>query len=182
MAKMNGIDLRNEFALLQNNFSYDILYNRTTRHLKCRCFQTVFQSGIPDCPVCHGQGYATSLQRQSVIPTEGKSGLSPSSFGEYAHETRWFYMSYEVSPAVKDLIIETGWSKEGYPVNPKTINQIESVYPMRGDSGRIEYWKVKVNRLPDLLVSFRQQVNQLPVSSKRKLANGERFIWPMIKK
>ena len=148
MAKMNGIDLRNEFALLQNNFSYDILYNRTTRHLKCRCFQTVFQSGIPDCPVCHGQGYATSLQRQSV----------------------------------KDLIIETGWSKEGYPVNPKTIYQIESVYPMRGDSGRIEYWKVKVNRLPDLLVSFRQQVNQLPVSSKRKLANGERFIWPMIKK
>lgn len=182
MAKMNPIDLRNEFALLQNNFSYDILYNRITRHLKCRCFQTVYQSGIPTCPVCHGRGYATSLQRQSVIPTEGNRGLSPSSFGEYSHETKWFYMNYEVSPATKDLIIETAWTDKGYPVNPKAVYRVESVYPVRGDGGRVEYWKVEVKLLPDLLAAVRKEINQLPNTSKGKLANGERFIWPMIKK
>ena len=182
MPKMNGIDLRNEFAILQNNFSYDILYNRTTRHLKCRCFQTVFQSGLADCPVCHGQGYATSLQRQKVIPTEGKRGLNPSSFGEYTHEKRWFYVEHSMSPAVKDIIIETGWSREGYPVNPNKVYRIESVYPVRGDGGRIEYWKIEVTCLPDLLASYRKQINQLPTASKRKIASGERFICPMIKK
>ena len=94
MFKKMHIDIRNEVDLLQNELSYDILYNRATKFIKCRCFDPMYQSGNPRCNICNGSGHLTSLERMEVIEyTPDLKTLGSSPLGTYARHEKVFFLS-----------------------------------------------------------------------------------------
>lgn len=182
MKELEAVNLRNELHLLQTRFSHDILYNRATRHLKCRCFDSIYQSGVPTCRTCQGSGYVSSVQRVSVIAEEGSSsGVHRMPYGNYAYEFRVYYFDFKQTPAVHDVIIETAWTPNGFPVNPKAVYEIQNVYPTRGDHGRVEVYKVTATLRPEWWQRYHQRINTLPGTAKQMIADGMRYLWGTIK-
>ena len=158
MFKKMHIDIRNEVDLLQNELSYDILYNRATKFIKCRCFDPMYQSGNPRCNICNGSGHLTSLERMEVI--------------EY---------SYKAAPRRKDLIMVTGWNRDKTPTNLHHVYEIKDVDPVRGDGGRVEYYRVLATQVPDLRRQLQDAINRIPAEGRRLIAGGKRYVWPIKK-
>lgn len=178
-----AIDLRNEFDLLQNELSYDILYNRATKFLRCQCYDKLYHSGDSKCPICHGSGFVTTLERMKIIeytPSPGSAGnrteMLP--FGEFNQQQKMFYLTYKASPQEKDLIFITGWNRDKTPSGVNSVYIIKAVDPVRGDNGRLEYYRVVASLVPDLRRMVRETVNRLPASGKRAIAEGKRYAWP----
>lgn len=180
MLKKQQIDLRNHLKILQNEFSYDILYNRATKYIKCRCFDAVYKSGDPKCPICSGAGYGTSLEKMRIIEyTPTKTGLQQAEFGEYNDRTKTFFMTYRDVPKEKDFIIILKWNKDKTPSNVMEVYQVQSAIPVRGDRGRIEFYSVKACLAPDMRQQFSRNLPRLPRQVKRALAEGKRYVWPI---
>lgn len=180
MLKKQQIDLRNHLEILQNEFSYDILYNRATKYIKCRCFNAIYKSGDPKCPICSGAGYGTSLEKIRIIEyTPTKAGVQQADFGEYNDRTKTFFMTYRDMPKEKDHIILTGWNKDKTPSNVIEVYQVQSSVPVRGDRGRVEFYSVKARLVPDMRQQFGQNLRRLPHPIKRALAEGKRYVWPI---
>lgn len=184
MRKNTAIDLRNELDLLQNELSYDILYNRATKFLRCQCYDKRYHSGDSKCPICHGSGFVTTLERMKVIeytPSIGSTGSKTEmfSFGEFNQQQKIFYLTYKSAPQEKDYIFVTGWNKDKTPSGVTSVYVIKAVNAVRGDHGRLEYYKVVAALVPDMKRLVRETVNRLPGSGKRAIAEGKRYAWPM---
>ena len=180
MLKKQQIDLRNHLEILQNEFSSDILYNRATKYIKCRCYNAIYKSGDPKCPICNGAGFGTSLEKIRIIEyTPTRTGVQQAEFGEFNERTKTFFMTYRDVPKEKDYIILTGWNKDKTPSNVLEVYQVRSATPVRGDRGRVEYYSVKAILAPDVRQQFGQTIRKLPQQVKRALAGGKRFVWPI---
>jgi hypothetical protein len=103
------------------------------------------------------------------------------SFGDYAYDTKVFYFNHQAVPQPKDTIIETAWTEKGLPVNAKAVYEIQYIYPIRGDRGRVELYKAEAKLMPEKYAMTKKQLNELPISAKQTLANGKRYLWPTIK-
>ena len=182
MFKKMQIDIRNEVDLLQNELSYDILYNRATKFIKCRCFDPMYQSGNPRCNICNGSGHLTSLERMEVIEyTPDLKTLGSSPLGTYARHEKVFFLSYKAAPRRKDLIMVTGWNRDKTPTNLHHVYEIKDVDPVRGDGGRVEYYRVLATQVPDLRRQLQDAINRIPAEGRRLIAGGKRYVWPIKK-
>ena len=182
MFKKNHIDMRSEVLTLHSELAYHILYNRTTKYIKCKCFNELYKSGNPRCQICHGNGYLTSLERMEVIEyTPDLKALSASSLGSYSRHEKVFFFSYKAAPKRKDLMLVTGWNKDQTPSNLHEVYEVKDVNVVRGDEGKVEYYRVLAVLVPDLKRQLQDSINRLPTEARRQIARGRRYVWPIKK-
>jgi hypothetical protein len=141
------IDLRKEFEELINQYGHYVLLQRTSRHIRCRCFDEVRQEGDASCRVCLGKGWISRIERHKVrydSATQIVSRPNLNQIGPIGHswvDARVFYFKHDVHLQVGDIIYEVGWDKKN-PQKPTHLIRafaINDVYAYRGDNGRIEY-------------------------------------------
>ena len=61
------------------------------------------------------------------------------------------------------------------------IYEIKDVDPVRGDGGRVEYYRVLATQVPDLRRQLQDAINRIPAEGRRLIAGGKRYVWPIKK-
>lgn len=172
------IDLRQEF--------HDLLYGSATEIAKgrpailrrmrrdesgnlvrCPCVDS--KTNEPDqdtpCQYCWGEGYLWDEEWVIIYKQVVSSArAAPRLPQEYKPGVAWIpleyiYMEYFVNPTRFDKYIEVALDEEGAPVVPykrEAKYNISLPQYLRADNGRIEYWRLAVNR--DTLKSNWEQV------------------------
>lgn len=146
------IDLRKHFDEFLRDYGHYVLLQRTSRKIRCRCWDERHKEASPDCRICLGKGWISRIERHrtrydtaiQVVSRPNLNQLTP--VGRNWVDARAFYFAHDVHPKVGDMIFEVGW----HPYNPHKPTHlirayvINDVYPFRGDRGRIEYYMTSV--------------------------------------
>ena len=75
----------------------------------------------------------------------------------------------------------TGWNRDKTPTNLHHVYEIKDVDPVRGDGGRVEYYRVLATQVPDLRRQLQDAINRIPAEGRRLIAGGKRYVWPIKK-
>lgn len=176
------INLREQFAGLNQSFGYDMLYVRNCKYVKCSCFNESYGSPNPECPLCFGSGYFASIEKVHCIeksPFRGKDNnkLTQSDIGSFDAGEIHIYAEFQTLPKNKDFLIKVTWDKHGRPVDVLRVCEIQNAHEYRMDGGRCELCKLIAKERPDKLDLFKTQLKQLSPSLKQQLARGGKAIW-----
>lgn len=141
------IDLRKEFTELIDDYGHYILLQRTSRKIRCRCYDEIRQEGDHDCKLCLGKGWLSKIERHKtrydaaiqVVSRPNLNILGPT--GHSWVDAKVFFFKHDTSLQVGDMIYEVGWDKRN-PQKPTHLIRtyaINDTYEYRADNGRIEY-------------------------------------------
>lgn len=174
------IDLREEFELLQNEFSLSILLIRNNNDTRCKCYDPLHRDGNRDCKMCGGTGKISSIEKINVIHQNANkdSNVKLTEIGLSITNTINFYINRKYFPKVQDQILIVGFDKNGLPIDIKKNCTIVSVQEVRGDSGRNEFFQVYAKYSPDKIKVDQKRLNSIPYEYKKKLAEGKKYVWP----
>ena len=128
-----------------------ILRQMSTTQCPCVDFLTKEPDKDTYCPVCMGEGYLWDEIFITVYKVVLKSDV-----GNALKERLWapglinkplvvFYVCFSVDVSKEDKVIELILDIEGAPVRPykrRAIYRIGTVFDIRSDNGRLEYWKI----------------------------------------
>ncbi|QHW35665.1 hypothetical protein GZH47_32730 (plasmid) [Paenibacillus rhizovicinus] len=142
-------DLRADIKDILEKYGHKVVYVRQDKRFRCDCYSERSGEPMADCPKCFGTTYKVSIRscltrrKVSVVPETLPGARRVSPLGNIAATTYKYYMEHDVAPQPGDLILEVEWDGE----KPATIT--EKLYvsvpdPLRGDTGRIEFWQVYV--------------------------------------
>lgn len=174
------IDLREEFDLLQNEFSLSILLIRNNNDTRCRCYDPLHRDGNRNCKMCGGSGKISSIEKINVIHQNANkdNNVKLTEIGLSITNTISFYIDRKHFPKVQDQILIVGFDKNGLPVDIKKSCTIVSVQEIRGDNGRNELFQVYGKYSPDKIKVDQKRLNSIPLEHKKKLVEGKKYIWP----
>lgn len=141
------MDLRREFHKILENYGHDILLQRSSRYIRCSCWNCKYQEPLSSCPKCMGSGRVVRIERHrvrtetatNIITLPGRKQQTP--IGQVSQQTRAFFMMHDVHPKVGDVIYEVGWDKDR-PTNVLHAFEISYADEKRGKNGRIEFYQV----------------------------------------
>lgn len=142
------VDLRVEMDYMLENYGSDFLLIRNDKRYPCTCITQISASSNDRCPLCLGTGYWHSAEKirgrtkaTSSADTLPKS-VNYTQIGDVGVSLRHFYTNYLVRPKGKDLIVVCEWNGKIPVFDEYTeIYEVNYAEPMRGDNGRIEYFK-----------------------------------------
>ena len=174
------IDLREEFDLLQSEFSLSILLIRNNNDTRCKCYDPLHRDGDRSCKMCGGSGKVSSIEKINVIHQNANkdSNVKLTEIGLSITNTINFYIHRKHFPKVQDQILIVGFDNNGLPVDIKKSCTIVSVLEVRGDHGRNEFFQVYGKYSPDKIKFDQKRLNSIPLEHKKKLAEGKKYIWP----
>ena len=142
-----NIDLRKEFNKFIEENGHYVLLQRTSRQIRCRCFDEIRKEGDAKCKLCLGKGWLSKIERHKVrydsaiqiITRPNLNKLSP--IGHSWIDGRTFYFKHDVKLQVGDVIYEVGWDAQQSqkPTHLIRTFAINDVYAYRGDNGRVEF-------------------------------------------
>jgi hypothetical protein len=142
------MDIRSKFHDVVAKYGHPVLLVRVTSRKKCSCWD--MQYG-PDkqCPICMGNGYTFTAEKflvrdmSTTIPETLARAIRDTDLGSVSVPSRMYYFEHMAEPDIEDLIIDCSWDDRGRPVFDKysSVYQVNSIYPYRGDNGRIEYFR-----------------------------------------
>lgn len=143
------MDLRKEIHEIIKETGHYVLLQRTSRKLRCACWNEKYKEADSYCPICLGEGWVSRIERHkcrrqnatNIISLPGKIQQTP--IGRLATDTKTFFFEHHVSPKRGDMIMEVGW-KGNQPTHMITAYEISNAEDMRGDRGRIEFYQVSV--------------------------------------
>lgn len=159
---MNEIDMRQESSELIKKHGFPVLFQRTSRKLRCICWNEKHQESDVEqyisvmkirknfpasCPRCLGTGRVSRIERHMVRRQQSAQAImlpqliQQGSPGLVASDARIFFLMHDVHPKKGDYIYEVGWDKSR-PTHMRQAFKIQSVEDMRLENGRIEYYKV----------------------------------------
>lgn len=185
VTKSTGIDLRKEYEVLQKQFSIDILYIRTSKYIKCECYNPLHKVGDPSCKKCLGRGYLNTIEKVSAINTSMnylQDGIISTSIGTINANDESFYFSHKVMPRVGDIVVVATYNSNREPVDVESVFEIHSASPVRGDSGRVEMFASLCKLRADKKEQLGSIIRGLDKVAKIHLSKGKRYIWPMKEK
>ena len=146
------IDLRKEMDNILINYGHPIILQKTSRKIRCECWNELYQETESNCPLCHGAAWLSRLERHRTRRVDVSNTVSEPNLleqgriGLYYVTGVAFYFRYTCHPQIGDILYEVGWNKYK-PVNLIEIYEITHVEPERADSGRIEYFRVATKRI-----------------------------------
>jgi hypothetical protein len=140
------MDLRKEIHDIIEESGHYILLQRTSKKLRCDCWNEKYQSTSTKCSKCLGTGMVSRIERHKVRRqaayniTTAPNVIHQSPVGRIETDNVTFFMKYDAQPKTGDIIMEVGWDK-----NKPThlVRAYEVAYPdgLRGDQGRIEFYQ-----------------------------------------
>lgn len=180
------INLRHDSELLTSEFGIDVLYIRNCKFVKCKCFDDLNKTGDPNCKICKGTGYFASIEKIKTI--ESSNGGRPYSYDNKITQTsigitdqkgEIYYIRHQFNPKERDVILKVTWDKYGYPVDIVKVLEIDNVYEMRGDNGRVELNGCQISDRTDLVTPYREMLKEIPKKALSQLLKKEgKCIWP----
>jgi len=180
------IDLRHDAKILTDEFGIDVLYVRQCKYVKCSCFDDLNKTGNPDCPMCHGSGWFSSIQKVKAIESRNAQGaygsgssLAKMDIGITDQMSEIFYIQQQYNPKERDFLLKVTW-KDGMPVDILKVLEIINVWEMRGDDGRNELNGCVISDRTDLVNAYRKMLATLPKKAIYQMAKGGKSIWPSI--
>jgi hypothetical protein len=121
--------------------------------IPCACVDSVTQEPDVDtfCPYCFGEAFYWDESFIEIYRMVLRSDV-----GNALKETQLrptvmnipivvFYARSSIDVTEKDKIVELVLDKEGFPVKPyrrKNLYSLDTVFDIRSDNGRLEYWKL----------------------------------------
>lgn len=144
---MRDIDLRLEIKQLLKEYGYYILLQRTDRRVRCRCWHPVKQEALSDCPYCNGAGWVIRLEKircrndpaMQIVTYPDMNKTTPQ--GNSWVPANTIFLEYSAVVQTGDIIYIVGWNGRRVG-NLKEVHEINHPQPLRGDGGRIEFWRV----------------------------------------
>lgn len=158
---MRDIDLRKEVAEILDETGHYVLLQRTSRKLRCICWDEKMQEssidaykkamGIKDtqlksCPKCLGAGWLSRIERVLTRRQLAADMISLTSrlqtleIGQTTFDNKLFYFEHDVNPRGGDYIFEVGW-KGNRPTHLINSYRIQVSNELREHKGRIELWQ-----------------------------------------
>lgn len=143
------MDLRKEFDEMITSYGHAVLIQRSSRKIRCDCWNEKYQEALSSCPFCLGQGWVNRIEKHhirrqtatDIISLPGRTQNTP--VGRLLTDTRTFFMKHDVRIKEGDMIYECGWHKDK-PTHIITSYEASYIDDMRGDNGRIEFYQVSV--------------------------------------
>lgn len=180
------INLRKEFAELQNQFGVHILLIRATKYVRCKCYNPLHQAGDPSCKICMGNGHLTTMEKVKGIhqgsPMLNRNDeLRNTEIGLASSQETAFYVPHTVRPKARDHVVYIGWDSKGLPQEVQKVYQVIASKEIRGDKGRVELYGLNLKLRADMLHTYNKNVKSLPSKAKEMIAKGKRYVWPIDK-
>ena len=142
------IDLRKETELILGDFGHPILLQRSSRKIRCSCWNELYQEADSKCVLCNGIGWLVRIEKHlarrqdASVAVTRPNRVQDTLVGDVMTGANMFFVQHHVHPAVQDIIYEIGWDAKNNPINIISVHEINSVEPERGQRGRIEYYRV----------------------------------------
>lgn len=179
--KLGKINLREQFELLQNQFSISIFIIRKNKLTKCKCYNPLHRTGDANCKICGGSGMLNTIEKieaiQQTMDTE--DALQNTELGIVVSDLMCFYINHKDIPFEKDELLIVGYNEKKIPIDIKENYIIQSVQPLKGDNGRIELYKVFAKKSQERIQINQKRFNSIPIQQKIKLMQGKKFTWKM---
>ena len=178
VSKSANIDLRKEFDVLQNSFSIDILYIRTSKYIKCNCYNPLHKVGDPTCKKCLGRGYMNTIEKVKPISTSVnymQDMMLNTGLGVISTSDEIYYFSHKVMPKKGDLILVTKFNSKKEPVEAVSVYELHSANPVRGDHGRVEIYTCLCKLREDKLNDVNIILKSLDKIAKIYISKGKRY-------
>ena len=152
------IDLRLYFDTIMDNFGNQVLLQRNNQNMHCVCWNQVEQDSLENrndtntCVFCQGEGKVNVIEkvwcRKMTFSGGDERGVVRTDLGNWQNNVYKFWFYYDTNPNVHDVIYECTFKKNGEPQYLLGKYRIINTEPMRGDDGRIEYWRTIVEYTP----------------------------------
>lgn len=153
------MDLRHEFDRILDNFGHYVLLQRTSRQVRCICWNEKYQESsveqykrltkypgeLSGCPRCLGKGWISRIERHKVRRDNASQIIAlpqltkQMDIGQVATEARVFYMRFDAHPKKGDIIFEVGW-RGHKPTHIIQCFEIQAAEDLRaGPTGELYY-------------------------------------------
>lgn len=141
------VNLREEIHAIIEKQGHHVLLQRTSRKIRCRCWNEKYKEADPKCPKCLGQGWVSRIERHKIRRDNASQVISLPSLisqqpvGLLASDARVFFFKHDTVPKKGDIIMEVGW-KGNAPTHLIQAFEINSSDGLREDGGRVEFYQV----------------------------------------
>lgn len=175
----SNIDIRDNVDGLMKRFGMKALLIRDARHTRCTCYNAVHKCGDPKCKKCKGTGRFSSVELidilyQNIMITDM---MKMTEYGLVNIDSFRLFIKCNIAPNENDIVLIVGFDKHKMPVDIKELLHAKTTRPFRGDDGRIEYHEMICQHKPQLLDREQGKLNELSLTTKKKIMNGGRHIW-----
>ena len=140
------INLREEMNKLLQDTKYSVLIQKTSKKIRCKCFNHKYQESNSKCPICTGTGWLFKFDKVKAFKQDFTASSSTADNGQLFTElgdavfnNKVFYLPYDSHPQVGDYIWEVTW-KNNKPVALQNLYAIKTSNEQRGLNGKIEYY------------------------------------------
>lgn len=142
MARSLNIDLRDEMNELAKESAYEILIQKTSRKIRCSCFNEKYSEPDSKCPKCIGTGWLFKFEKQKAFKQSASAGTSGTiaftEMGVITSNYSTFFFQHDTVIDEGDYIWEVAW-KENKPIKLINLYKAQSVDKKRGESGSVQY-------------------------------------------
>lgn len=168
--EFSSIDLRQEFDRIIEQYGHYVLMQRTSRRIRCVCWDEKVQESSVDiyvqrtkykgkkldtCPRCLGKGWISRIERHKVRRDNASQIIAlpnlkkQMNLGQIAQDTRVFFMKWDTVPKKGDMIYEVGWDtlNPKKPTNLIQAFEIQTAEDMRAEGGRTEFYQVTTKEI-----------------------------------
>lgn len=141
------ISLRKEIHDIIESTGHYVLLQRTSRKIRCRCWNEKYQEADSACPICLGSGWVSKIERHKIRRQNASQILAlpdlikQVNIGSLATDAMVFFFKHDTAPKKGDIIMEVGWDGNK-PTHLIQSFQISSATDMREHHGRIEFFQV----------------------------------------
>ena len=179
----NDIDFRKEFTYMNEEFGFDMLYIRTNKRIRCKCYNPRTKDGDSKCKICGGKGKICSIEKIKGIRQNFERPVTEQylKLGLSASNTTIIYVSNDIAPTINDEILVVAYERSGdtpIPVNITMSLRIIMIEKVRGSHGRVEAYRCFAKFSPEKVETNQRRLNVIPVKDKKKIMKGARYTWP----
>ena len=149
------IDLRAELRELfygtssQPGMSFDVIVRNVDKTQRCPCWDPIKEEADQNCKRCSGNGWLIYDKVYKTVKRKyiGKEEVDPA--GQYEYDTSLFFFEHDAVLSEEGSLIEVVTDDMGNMASPvKYIKRhtIKDVEPLRGNHGRVEFYKLFVSK------------------------------------
>ena len=165
------IDLRAELKTLMKHNMYEVLVQRCSKKVRCKCFNNVHNEPTSKCPICLGTGWVFKFEKVKAFNQDIRASIGnaiiTTDIARLYNENKTFFFEHTTKLNLGDYIWEVTW-KNDKPISLVSLYKIQAIDCKRGLDGHIEFKSVMAKK-ESIDVDFK---NMYIGKAWRELENG----------